>query len=628
MKRLRKIRKKRTLKRKKQITKPSFAVIKTSIVKIAVILLIIGLNWIGLSAVGSTMGFYLDIESSTENAFEAGSVDFSLGVSGWQATSTAVSMPPGDITKKEVTVFPEDSNPFQYFATSTNAMGDSDFCNGLLVTAKLEGVEMYNGPLANLLTATTTILDSWEFTYTTGPADFQNRVCDFDIDYNGWQTRHDYPTYENGGFNDTEKVKNHLASWGFRINKVYYDVKTPERGTEGTNEWVEIYNQTNTDMDISGWQICDNTSCDTLPSTPIIPAQKYAIIVAASTTVSNGLPAFWYLPSEVTEININNLIGNGLANGADMLILKRPDGVTVDQMNWGTPDTGWSNYNTNVWNPGAINVAEGNVLARVPSGYDTDAPSDWKELVPPSVDLIYPDEGGSYIWYWTFSYPITWTATNNNGADEDLDISIFYVKDVNQDTVISFGDTTHTIAETTANDGLFNWTVPSGFIGYIWVHLVATGPENPMLNTGTISGKIYDPFSIFIGPENVEAPELPIENLIEPIIEETLPVASSTTPVVEETASSTPVVLVVEEVVDAPASSTTPVIIEEIVIPEPVIEPTPEIIAPSPESIPAPEPVEVSVGTATEPAIPTEPVIIEPPVEPVPPPADLPAPTE
>ncbi|MDP2705067.1 MAG: DUF5011 domain-containing protein [bacterium] len=484
--------------------------------KLLALSLVISLNIIGLPGIGDTMGYYLDIESSTENTFIAGSVDFSLGISGWQATSTAVSMPPGDIVKKEVTVDPLDSNPFQYFATTTNITGDSDFCDALLVTANLEGNQMYDGPLTGLLTATTTTLDSWDFTYTTGVNDFQNRVCDFDIDYNAWQTRHDYPTYEDGGYNDTEKVSNHLSSWGFRINKVYYDVKTPERGEEGVNEWVEIYNQTNTAIDISGWEICDNTGCDTLPSTPAIPAQKYAVIVATSTTattttVSSGLPAYWYLPSEVTQINIDNLIGNGLANDADMLVLKRPDGVIVDQMNWGTPDSGWANYNSNVWNPGAIDVAEGNVLARVPSGYDTDAPSDWVELLPPTVDLIYPDEGGSYTWYWGYSYNITWTATNNNGSDTDLDIGIFYVKDVNHDSVISVGDTTHTIIATTANDGLFNWTVPSGFLGYIWIHLVATGPENPMLNTGTVSGKIYDPIALFLTEEGTDMEDVDLE---------------------------------------------------------------------------------------------------------------------
>src|SRR3989344_5887580 len=504
--------------------------------KLLVLMLAIGLNGVALSRVGYTLGYYNDVESSTENTLEAGSVDFSLGISGWQATTTAVSMPPGDIVTKEVTIFPQDSNPFQYFATSTNFTGDSDFCTGLNVVATLEDTEMYNGPVTGLLTATTTVLDSWEFTYTTGVNDFQNKICDFDIDYNAWQERHNYPTFEDGGFSDTEKVSNHLASWGFRINKVYYDVKSPERGVEGLNEWVEIYNQTNTALDISGWQICDNNSCDTLPSTPLIPALKYAVIVATSTTVSNLLPSYWYLPSEVTEIDIGEEIGGGLANGGDRLILKRPDGVVVDEMNW-QDDTG-------VWNPGAVDVAEGNVLARVPSGFDTDSPSDWQELVPPSVDLIYPDEGGSYTWYWTYSYTILWNADNNNGDDSDLDISIFFVKDVNHDSIISMGDTTHTIVESTDNDGAFTWTVPSGFLGYIWIHLVAIGPENPMLNSGTISGRIYDPYPIFLGPEGVIPLELSAEenaSSTPAIISTSSEEAIEIVPLEDETATSTEV---------------------------------------------------------------------------------------
>lgn len=585
--------------------------------KVLAVMLMVGLNSFGLSALGYTTGYYSDVEGSAGNTFNAGSVDFSLGVSGWQATSTAVSMPPGDIVKKEVTVDPQDSNPFQYFATSTNFTGDADFCAGLNVTAKLEGVQTYNGPLTGLLTNATTTLDSWEFTYTMGVNNFQNRVCDFDIDYNAWQTRHNYPTYENGGFNDTEKVPNHLASWGFRINKVYYDVESPERGVEGTNEWVEIYNQTNVPLDISGWKICDNNSCDTLPATPLIPAQKYAVIVATSTTatsttVSNSLPAYWYLPSEVTQINLGQKIGDGLNNDEDMLVLKRPDGVIVDQMNWGTPNTGWANYNANVWNPGAVDVAEGNVLARVPSGFDTDQPSDWKELKPPSIDLIYPDEGGSYTWYWGYSYNITWTAANNNGPDGDLDISIFYVKDVNYDSLISAGDTIHTIAETTENDGLFNWTVPSGFIGYIWIHLVATGPENPMLNSGRVSGRIYDPIPLFIGPENIAAPELttpelPAESIVEPAeepaeeapaVEESVPSASAeeVEAVAPEPEAVVPEV-VQEEVTPEIVTETAPEVISE-VLPEPVVTEEPAIIpeeqpavvesAPTPEPEPAP----------------------------------------
>lgn len=632
------VRRVRSIIQQKAIPSPYIKPAPHFLFKLVAIMLMVSLNGVGLSGVGYTMGYYNDVETSTENTFEAGSVDFLLGVSGWQATSTAVSMPPGDIVKKAVEVDPGDSNPFQYFATSTNFAGDADFCAGLNATVVLEGAPMYDGPLTGLLTDATTTLNSWEITYTTGVQNFQNRICDFDIDYNAWQTRHEYPTYEDGGYSDTEKVPNHLASWGFRINKVYYDVDSPERGADGVNEWVEIYNQTNVPLDISGWKICDNNSCDTLPLTPLIPGQKYAVIVATSTTattttVSNGLPAYWYLPSEVTRININEEIGNGLANAGDRLILKRPDDVVIDQMNWGT-DTG-------VWNPGATDVAEGNVLARVPSVYDTDTPSDWQELKPPSVDLIYPDEGGSYTWYWGYSYDIQWTATNNNGSDSDLDISIFYVKDVNYDSLISAGDTTHTIAETTANDGLFNWTVPSGFIGYIWIHLVATGPENPMLNSGTISGKIYDPIPLFIGPASalifgeampeteLPAPELPApdelpaEDIAEPVtepIEEAPPAVEGAPEETEIVAPESTTEPASEEVVDAP-------VVAQEVIPEIIPEVVQEVVLEAIVEIPVEEPVIV-----TEPVVVQEepPAVVEsaPATEPEPAPVVEPPPAE
>ncbi|MEX0931762.1 MAG: lamin tail domain-containing protein [Candidatus Paceibacterota bacterium] len=516
---------KKRLKKQKEQTRKDEAVsvntflfgnkkIMASVRNIVAIAIIVGMNTTGLTAIGSTVAYYTDNEDSTENAFIAGSVDFLLSESGWTPTTTVVSLDPGSASVKNFFVDPQDSNPFQYYVETENFSGDADFCTDVTATLTQDSIEMYTGPLDALLTGTTTnIADEWDFEVTT-LENHANKVCEFDVTYNGWQTRHDYETYENGGYSDTETLSQKVASWGFRINKVYYDV-APDRGSEGVNEWVEIYNQTNTPLDISGWEICDNSSCDILPTTPPIPAQEYAVIVATSTTFSNDIPSYWYLPSDVTEIVLDSNIGNGLSNTADMLVLKRPDGVIVDQMNWGTPDLAWANYNTDIWNPGVEVAEEGNVLARVPSGFDTDSPSDWTELEPPSVDLIYPNETGSYTWYWGYSYTITWNAVNHNGQDEDLNMSLFYFKDVNQDSTLNEGDTKHTIAGTTANDGSYTWMLPSGFTGYIWIYLVATAPENPGLNSGTISAKIYDPIPLFIveegvNPEDVDvlAPEI------------------------------------------------------------------------------------------------------------------------
>ncbi len=475
---------------------------KNSFKKILIAFLIVGLNWTGLSAVGNTKAMFNDVENSTQNLLEAGVIDFTLTDNGFDPIEPSLSMGPGDVARKIVDLVPDIlSNPLQYYASSTNFSGDEDFCGALNVDLKFDdgtkfgGDTFYSASLSGLNTNTTatTSLDSWMYEFGAGASNFQNRVCNFDVDYNGWQTRHNYPTYEQGGFSDTEKIKNKISSWGFRINKVYYDV-APDRGSEGDNEWVEIYNQTNVDLDISGWEICDNSSCDVLPSTAPIPAFGYGVVTASTTTW-----AFWNIPNNIKKIVLpDGNIGNRLGNSEDMLVLKRPDGVIVDQMNWGVPSISWNNYNDDIWNPGVVDTAEGNALARVPNGYDTDQPSDWRELTPPEIDLIYPDEMENYTWHWGQNYDIEWMAINHNGDDADLSIDISYIKDINHDGVIGDGDIEYPIAGDTANDGIYNWTVPSGFVGYIWIKLVATGPENPMINAVAISGDIWDPIPVFV----------------------------------------------------------------------------------------------------------------------------------
>lgn len=474
--------------------------------KLTALILFVSLSAASLGNIHYTEAYYTDSEETGGNLFVAGEVDFTATSTEWNPLEVAVNMAPGDITIKDITIDPQNSNPFQYY-TDISTSGDTNFCDGIIASLNQDGDALYEGSLPNLLTGTTTSLSTLTLSATTDGGSYENSVCDFSLDFKGWQTRHNYPTI--GGYNDTETVEASLASWGFRINKVYYDV-APDRGVEGDNEWVEIYNQTNVPLDLVDWEICDNSECNTIATTSTIVAPMgYAVITDDPHTFSATGTAPWYLPPGVVYVPLNELIGNGLANDGDMLLLKRPDGVIVDQMNWGPSDDAWTNFNDGVWTPeGAVDVDEGNLLARVPSGYDTDQPSDWVELVPPVVDMIYPDEGGSYTWYWGFSYNITWTATNPNGPDEDLNISLFYIKDVDQSGDITPADITYTITDTTENDGAYSWTVPSGFIGYIWIKLVATGPENPLNNSRTVSGMIYDPVPLLIGPEGIESDNL------------------------------------------------------------------------------------------------------------------------
>ncbi len=145
-----------------------------------------------------------------------------------------------------------------------------------------------------------------------------------------------------------------------------------------------------------------------------------------------------------------------------MVLLKNPNAKIIDQMNWGTPDEDWNNYNDGLWNPGLTPSGNGGVTARIKTSsnpdvfQDTDLPADWKNLELPQVDLTYPV--GGEVWYVGKTYDITWNATNPNGNDADLNISLYYSNDS--------GATWGLIINSTENDGTYTWKLPLFTNGY------------------------------------------------------------------------------------------------------------------------------------------------------------------
>ncbi len=151
------------------------------------------------------------------------------------------------------------------------------------------------------------------------------------------------------------------------VNEVFYDVDSGH-GSDANNEWVELYNPTAAPIDISGWDICDNTSCDMIPllTTPI-PAYGFAVVTNASSTFA----LHWTdTPASAVKIALGVSLGNGLADGGDRVILRDGADVVVDQVSYGT--------DTVALNPSVgITGLDGKSIARVVKGWDTDAASDW-----------------------------------------------------------------------------------------------------------------------------------------------------------------------------------------------------------------------------------------------------------
>ena len=264
------------------------------------------------------------------------------------------------------------------------------------------------------------------------------------------------------------------------INKVYYDVDK-EHGTEPYNEFIELYNPSRNEINLSNWTIGDNTSQDVIPSGTIIPAHGYLLITGNSSTFG-----YWDIPDEVIKIVLSDgEIGNGLANTDDRVILKTPDGVEVDAMSYGT--------DTYAFNPSCPDVDEGHMLGRYPNGFDTDTAADWKDYGLPTVHVDYPNGGETF--YVGRSYHIKWTATNPSGSNSDLLIDLYYSADS--------GATWANIVMSTENDGDYYWRVPL-FIGEVGsgyyvpsakgkIKAVAHNKNNFMVNDWDMTDKDFCP---------------------------------------------------------------------------------------------------------------------------------------
>jgi predicted ribosomally synthesized peptide with SipW-like signal peptide len=452
--------------------------------KTVVLFLIVMLNWFGLSAVGRTLANFNDTETSEENLFQAGALDFSLSGPDFSPAVT----PSQNATS---TIDLQDSGlmDFTYGAEVKSASGT--LCNFLQLEDNLTNTY---GALSTSISATTTFpaVDNiiFDARLTSASKALQNKMCEFKFVFDGEQI-------DGAGFSDTEEISRTIRTgeWpNIVINKVYYDPDETHSGDldEWKYEWIELYNPFDHAVNLKDWQICDNTSCKTINANVDIPALGYVLLSHDNSVWQH----YWEIPEGVETINLGNATPHlALANGADMLVLINSDSAVVDQMNWGTPNHGWANYDdysAGVWESGVVDADEGHMLGRVPSGFDTDSVSDWQDLELPEVTLIYPVGGEK--WYVGQTYNLRWTASSTNESlDSELKIDLYYSN--------NSGNSWAAIATSTENDGTYTWKVPV-FLDYgkyyvpspkARIKVVATGPENFMVQTATSSKDFCPP---------------------------------------------------------------------------------------------------------------------------------------
>ncbi len=186
-------------------------------IKIICLLIIIGLNWTGLLAIGGTLANFSDLETSEGNILSAGALDFSLssGQDNFVPLQKTLNLEPGDEVNRVIHVRNDGTLSFQYTVETEKILGDDDFCNTLELVADLEGGEKYNRGLMGFNLSAMEIIDppgidTWHFKVSLpDSSSFQNKICQIKFVFEGWQTNFLNPS---SGFFDQEEIESYFAS--------------------------------------------------------------------------------------------------------------------------------------------------------------------------------------------------------------------------------------------------------------------------------------------------------------------------------------------------------------------------------------------------------------------------------
>jgi uncharacterized repeat protein (TIGR01451 family) len=180
---------------------------KKLIIKTTCLLIIISLNWVGLSAVWQTFGFFSNTEGSPQNIFTAGVLDFEL-----QSLTDFPDVCSNEPTERTISIV-NYGNPFKYVASSAEFSGD--VCDYVTLEANVDGGEPeYVGPLTgfNYGPLDFSEPDDWVLKATFNPdlpAGLLGQICTFKFVFDGSQTKNDLPFGQ--GFSDKEEIVSNIT---------------------------------------------------------------------------------------------------------------------------------------------------------------------------------------------------------------------------------------------------------------------------------------------------------------------------------------------------------------------------------------------------------------------------------
>jgi hypothetical protein len=154
------------------------------------------------------------------------------------------------------------------------------------------------------------------------------------------------------------------------FSEVMYDPPAPE----SDKEWLELYNPTVSDVNLSGWRIYHdldtNSSAWSVPQGIVIKAGEYI-------TIARNATGFFSLYGCYPSVDG---FTRSLTNTGDVLRLKNGS-VEIDMVAWKDFVPGWS-----------LQSSENKTISRVPPWVDTDTAADWQNNTTPSPNPCLKDK--------------------------------------------------------------------------------------------------------------------------------------------------------------------------------------------------------------------------------------------
>jgi hypothetical protein len=207
---------------------------------------------------------------------------------------------------------------------------------------------------------------------------------------------------------------------------VFSEFYAPQDSDEHT-QWFEIHNiQPTFSYPLDGLVIATSGRRVTLHTPLVISGTQaggtgsYVLFVFSTDAVPRG-----YVPA-VPGAHVIAVPDLGKLNpAADALILYTPDGsLVINQVNWGTPDSTWLNYNNDLWNPGLLPIDPTKcptcTWGRTPGDHNTNLPrppdGDWTQhAIPTPGGAVGPPPqpaflGGYTDWAGAISSLLLWAA--------------------------------------------------------------------------------------------------------------------------------------------------------------------------------------------------------------------------